>query len=69
MAWCVHEFPDGRVCRERGPVVDTRPVIGDDGKAQQVRIVACPVCGPRLQSIRDDGPAEKRYVPSQNGER
>ena len=69
MAVCVHEFPDGRVCRERGPVLDSRPIRDGEDRAVQASVVECPVCGPRIQLTRDAGASLKRYVPSRNAER
>ena len=69
MALCVREFEDGRICRERSPVVDTRPVRDASGRAKQARVVECPSCGLRHQSVYDDGPATNRYVPSENADR
>jgi|ERR1035441_4779819 hypothetical protein len=73
MAVCIREFPDGRVCRERGPVLDSRPIrygrIQVTIDAVQACVVECPKCGPRIQLTLDVGPSPKRYVPSRNSER
>jgi hypothetical protein len=62
MAICCRDFGDGRVCRERAIVVDTRPTRDETGLARQLRVVNCPSCGLRLQMVSDEGPTEKRYV-------
>lgn len=62
MAICGRDFGDGRICRERAPVIDTRPTRDENGHACQLRVVKCPSCGLRLQMVSDLGPTEKRYV-------
>jgi hypothetical protein len=62
MAICCRDFGDGRICRERAVIVDTRPTRDESGCAKQLRVVDCPSCGLRLQMVSDEGPTEKRYV-------
>jgi len=61
-ALCLRDFGDGRICREGVAVLDSRVVRDENGRAKQVRVVECPVCGLRLQARYDEGPTEKRYV-------
>lgn len=69
MALCGREFPDGHVCRERAPVIDTRLIRDDQGRAVQRRVIKCPICGLMEQDVFARGPTEKKYVPSDNSER
>jgi hypothetical protein len=68
-ATCVAELGQGRVCRERGRVLDVRLIRDVAGIARKRLVIECPACGLRLQSIVDEGPSAKRYVPSSNSER
>ena len=45
-------------------VIDRRFVRDEDGNLAQKRVVECPACGTRGQTVVDDGPTDKRYAVS-----
>ena len=54
------------LCNTQRPSPDGwRPATDDLGQPCRLRIVLCPVHGPRRQRLSDEGESPKRYVPRQ----